>query len=317
MKKELSAAIISGNLKFLKAYIDSGNDFNEITFTTPDGYEETPIKLAILSQTNFEDSSEVTKLIVENSSDEKIAKVLLFFASEEKYLENMKALLECNVFVDLLHDNQTALLMATGNRNLKMTHLLLSYGANPEAGGEYGTALEEAKMISYEPAYEEMMISFMKGEPKSLFDFIDKDKVINQLNKWVHSLINFGKENQGNTFYVVAIDGGRLIANSIEKFKITLKNYQEQYPDSYFKEEKIKELEFSSGDFYFHQIEKEIDASNDSKIQLDLTFITQQKNDNRAEKDLLIEGLLKNKELFTKEMNITGDFKIMAYGHTY
>jgi len=317
MKDELSNAIISGNIEFLKAYIDKGNDFNGITLTAPGGYGKSPIELAVLSQSNYKGSLEITKFIIDNSSDEKIAEVLFSFASEEKYLENMKVLLQCDVFVDLPHQNRTALQMATGNRNLKMTHLLLSHGANPKAEGEYGTALEEAEGISYEPAFEKMMLSFMKGEPKSPFDFIDHEKVIKQVSKWVYSLITFGKEQQNNTFYAVAIDGNKVVANSIEKFEITLKKYQEKYTDSYTAEGEIKKLKYSAGDFSFHEIEKEMDVTNSSGVDLDLTFLTPQTNDNRTKKDLLIEGLLKNKELFTKEMNVTDDFIIMADGHTY
>ena len=40
-------------------------------------------------------------------------------------------------------------------------------------------------------------------------------------------------------------------------------------------------------------------------------------NDNRTEKDLLLEGLIKNKELFTKNMKISDDFRIYASGHIY
>jgi len=60
-----------------------------------------------------------------------------------------------------------------------------------------------------------------------------------------------------------------------------------------------------------------MDVTNSCGVDLDLTFLTPQTNDNRTKKDLLIEGLLKNKELFTKEMNVTDDFIIMADGHTY
>ncbi|PKH52658.1 hypothetical protein CXF68_18980 [Tenacibaculum sp. Bg11-29] len=325
MKQELSDAIISGDLEFLKTYIDNGNDFNGMTLSAPGGYGKEPIELAVLSQFDFKGSFEITKFVVNHSSDENISKMLYSFASEDKYLEKMKALLACDVFVDTLCDNRTALQMATGNGNLKMTHLLLTYGANPMADGKYGTALEEAEGISYEPVYEQMMLSFMKGIPKSPFDFVDKDSVIEKLNSWVYSLMCFGKENQDNTFYVVAIDGSQLVANSIEEFKVTLNRYQEVDPDDdddfddedEFDEAAIEKLKFSSGDFSFHKINKEIDPSNELKFDLDLSFLIPQEKDIRTKNDLLIAGLLKNKELFIKEMNVTDDFKIMAYGHTY
>ena len=317
MKKELSEAILTGGLNFLKTYVADGHDFNGMTLPVPGGYGKKPIELAILSQFDYEGSLELTKFIVDNSSDETIAEKLCGFASEDKYLEKMKALLACDVSVDLPEGKRTALQRATGNRNLKMVHLLLVHGADPKADGEYGTALEEAEGISYEPAYEQMMLSFMKGETVSPYDFIDQDRVVTKLHKWIYSLMNFGKDNQGNTFYVVAIDGSQLVANSIEKFNETLKSYQERFPDSYSDEADIKGLQFSSGDFSFHEIAKEIDPSDDSKIDLDLSFLAPQENECRTTDDLLIQGLLKNKALFTKEMNITDDFKIQAYGHTY
>ncbi len=318
MKEKLSNAIISGDLKFLESYFDNGNDFQGITLESPDGYGKKPIELAILSQIQFKGSSQITKLVQKHSSEQVLAEVLVSFASEDKYLNEMKALLEAGVFVDLAHENQTALQRATGNKNLKMVHLLLSYGADPNKSGEYGTALEKASKIHYEPAFKEMMVSFMNGVPKSPFDFVDKDEVIKKLNAWIYGLKTFAKDNKNHTFYALAIDGGKLKANSEEEFEGTLKKYRDDFPGDYVLEEEIKSLKFSVGDFSFYEIEKALDASiENDKTDIDLTFLKRQENDNRTAKDLMIEGLIKNKELFTKEMNITNDFKIMAYGHTY
>ncbi len=318
MEEKLSNAIISGDIQFLETYFNNGNDLKGITLVSPDGYGIKPIKLAILSQIRFKGSSQISKLVLKHSSEQVLAEVLVSFASEDKYLEEMKALLEIGVLVDLAHENQTPLQRATGNENLKMVHLLLSYGADPNKTGEYGSALEKANKIHYEPAFEKMMVSFMNGEPKSPFDFVDKDKIIRQLNSWIHCLKNFAKDNKNQTFYVLAIDGGQLKANSEEEFKATLKQYQDDFPGEYVHEEEINRLKFSVGDFSFYEIEKEIDAPlENDKTAIDLAFIKRQENDNRTEKDLLLEGLLKNKELFTREMNITNDFKIMADGHIY
>lgn len=316
MEEQLSNAIISGDLEFLKAYINEGNDFNQITLVAPDGYGKIPVELAVLSQLHYKGSIEITRLILENSNAESQAEILLNFASEDSYLEKMKALLESGIPVDLPYNNQTALQRATGNRNLKMVHLLLEHGADPNKSGEYGTAFEEAQKIYYEPAYQEMMTAFMSGKTSSPFDFVNKDGVISQLKNWIFSLLNLAKNNKNQTFYVIAIDGMRLIANSEEEFKITLKKYQRKFPRKYRLEEEIKSLKFNTGDFSFHEIQIQTDDLN-TDIDLDLTFLEKRKNENRTKNDLLFEGLLKNKELFTSEMNTTDDFKIVIKGHVY
>lgn len=316
MKEQLSNAIVSGNLEFLKTYINEGNDFNEMLLKDPNGYGELPLGLAVISQINYEGSAEVTQLILENSNEKDQAQVLVGFASEDTYLEKMKVLLETGIAVDLVFKNQTALQRATGNGNLKMVHLLLMYGADPNKNGEYGTALEAAKKIHYDRTYQQMMTAFMNGEKPSPFDFINKDEVISQLKTMLHSLKNFGKNNKNHTFYVVAIDDGQLKANSEEKFTATLKKYQEKYPNKYYLENAIKSLKFNPGDFSFHIETESLDDLNTS-VNLDLTFLEKQENENRTKKDLLFEGLIKNKEIFTCEMNTTDDFEIISERHTY
>ena len=241
---------------------------------------------------------------------------MLNFASEDSYLEKMKVLLESGIPVDLAYNNQTALQRATGNRNLKMVHLLLENGADPNKSGEYGSAFEKAKTIHYEPAYQEMMTTFINGKTSSPYDFVNKDEVISQLKNWILSLLNLASNNKNQTFYAVAIDGMRLTANSEEEFKVTLKKYQRRFPQKYRQEEEIKSLKFNTGDFSFHEIQIQTDNLN-TNLDLDLSFLEKRENENRIKKDLLFEGLLKNKELFTSEMNTTDDFKIIKKGHVY
>lgn len=318
MEEQLSNAIVSGNLEFLKTFINEGNDFNEMILEAPNGYGEIPLKLAVLSQINYEGSAEINKLILENSNEKNQSEVLLYFASEDTYLEEMKILLETGIAVDLVLNNQTALQRATGNRNLKMVHLLLMHGADPNKNGEYGTAFDEAKKIHYDLKYQQMMTAFMNGETPSLFDFINKNEIISQLKTMLHSLKNFGKNNKNHTFYVVAMDDFQLKANSEEEFAATLKEYQSRLPQKYHLENAIKSLKFNPGDFSFH-IEKQTESLDDLNtfVNLDLTFLEKQENENRTEKDLLFEGLIKNKEIFTCEMNTTDDFEIISKRHTY
>ncbi len=317
MEEKLSKAILSGDLEFLQSYLNEGGSFNQMTLIAPDGFGKIPLELSVLSQIDHKRSSQITKLILENSDIEDQAEVLVSLASEDKNLEAVKTLLDSGISVDLLHNGQSALQRATGNKNLKMVYLLLHYGADPNQKGEYGTALQLAKEIYYEPAYLGMMEAFLKGQPKSPFDFIDKDKVKKKLITWAICLENFGKDHKDQTFYVLAIDGGKLKANSEEAFQSTLKTYQEQFPN-YNQQEKIHSLKFSPGDFSFHQIETEIEGSpEDYKVNIDFSFMEPLENDNRTEKDLLLEGLLTNKQVYTREINITNDFKIIVNGHSY
>ncbi|WP_109098519.1 ankyrin repeat domain-containing protein [Aquimarina sp. AU58] len=317
MEEKLSKAILSGNIEFLRSYINEGGHFNTMTLKSPDGYGKKPLELAVLSQIKHDGSSEITKLIIENSDIEDQAEVLVALASEDKGLKEVNILLESGVSVDVLHNGQSALQRATGNSNVKMVHLLLHHGADPNKKGEYGTALELAEEMYYEPAYIGMMEGFLKGQPKSPFDFVDKDKVKKRLITWAICLENFGKNHKDQTFYVLAINGGKLIANSEEAFRATLKTYQDQFP-SYNQPEKIQALKYSPGDFSFHQIETEIEgAIEEYKGAIDFSFMQPQENDTRTEKDLLIEGVLKNKQVYTQNIKITNDFRMMTPGHSY
>ncbi|MEM9687131.1 MAG: ankyrin repeat domain-containing protein, partial [Bacteroidota bacterium] len=150
MEKKLSNAIISGDLDTVRSYIADGGKFEGLILLSPDGYGKKPIELAALSQIHHNGSAQMTKLIKENSSEEDNAKMLVSFASEDINLGEVEVLLESGVFIDSIYQNETALQRATGNRNLKMVHLLLTHGADPKKDGEYGTALENAEKI-YDP----------------------------------------------------------------------------------------------------------------------------------------------------------------------
>ena len=58
--EELSVAIISGSLEFLKNHVVNGNDFNGMTLSAPGGYGKKPIELAVLSQFDHKGSLELS-----------------------------------------------------------------------------------------------------------------------------------------------------------------------------------------------------------------------------------------------------------------
>ncbi|MDR7212075.1 DUF4303 domain-containing protein [Flavobacterium piscis] len=318
MTDTISKAILSGDSLFLNSYLNQGGNFNKMTLTTPDGYGAPAIKLAVLAQLKYNVPNEITRLVIENSSIEDKASALRSYSSEDKYLREMDIVLKNGIPVDLMFKNQSALQLATGNGNQKMVHLLLVHGADPNLEGEYGSALESAKEIHYDRTFQQMMESFLIGEQKSPFDLVEKESIISQINSWISSLISFAKKHANQTFYVLAIDAGRLKANSEEKFLSTLKKYQEEYPNSYNTAEKINNLKFNPGDFSFHSIEEEKDEPFiDYSKELDVSFLIRKKDDNRTAKDLLFEGLLLNQKYFLTELRVTTDFKIKSPNHIY
>lgn len=300
----------------MNSYLNQGGSFNKMTLITPQGHGISVIKLAILAQMKYNVSKEITKLIIENSSVEDQASTLHSYSSEDKYSKEMEILLKNEVPVDLIHQNRSALQLATGNGNLKMVHLLLVHGANPNLEGEYGSALDLAKERYYDPSFQLMMESFLLGEPKSPFDFVVKEEIIAQINTWINTLLGFGKKHNHENFYVLAIDSSMLKANSEEKFLITLKEYQTKNP-KYHNIEKINSLKFNPGDFSY-AIEKEKEAFfTDYSKELDLSFLIKKKDDNRTAKNLLFEGLVVNQNHFLTELRVTKDFKIIAPNHIY
>ncbi|WP_445456707.1 hypothetical protein [Flavobacterium sp. HNIBRBA15423] len=314
----ISKAILSGDSLFLNSYLNQGGNFNKLTLTTPDGYGVTAIQLAVLAQMKYNGLKEITKLVIENSSIEDKASALRSYSSEDKYIREMEIVLKNGIPADLMFENQSALQLATGNGNEKMVHLLLVHGADPNLEGKYGSALESAKKMYYAPSFQQMMESFLIGEQKSPFDFVEKESIISQINLWINSLISFAKKHTNQTFYVLAIDAGRLKANSEEKFLSTIKKYQKKHPNSYNTEEKINHLKFNPGDFSFHSIEEEKDEPFvDYGKELDLSFLIRKKDDNRTAKDLLFEGLLLNQKYFLTELRVTADFKIKSPNHIY
>ncbi len=316
MKEQLTTAIINGDVNFIQDYFTQGGKLDKLRLTAPNGYGVSPVELAATSHIHHQGNAQVVSLIVKNSSEDVLAESFIRFSSEDDNTAEVKSLLEAGVPVDIIHQNRTALQRATGNRNLKMVHLLLTYGADPNKEGEYGTALKEAKSIRYEPAYLGMMESFLEENPKSPFDFVNTDAIKSQLKDWLTAIHNFEKSNNDQKFYIIAIDGGRLSANSEEAFEATLKKYREDFTDSYREENEVQRLKFSAGDFSYHNIHEMKEITLDTN-NLDYSFLEPLPNDARTKKELLTEGLLLNKELFRKELNTTDDFKIQIFNHTY
>nr|WP_284149190.1 ankyrin repeat domain-containing protein [Leptospira weilii] len=269
--------------------------------------------MAAIAETKYKGSPEITKLILENSSAEEQGEVLYFFASEDKYLEQASALLRAGIQVDSGQENSTPLQLAVGNQNPKMVYLLLSYGADPNRKGEDGSAFDSADS---NPLYEGMLNSALNGNLKSPYYFIDLEKVKLSLNRWANSIQAFAQNNTDKTFYVFGIDGGRLVANSEEEFQKTLKKYQERYPDRYNQEDKIQSLRYNPGDFSFSIPEKWNDDAGDV-IHLDDSFLNPMENETRIEKELLRDGLILNRNLIFKDLKLSSDFRISAFGHVY
>ncbi|WP_061219555.1 ankyrin repeat domain-containing protein [Leptospira weilii] len=314
IEEQLNQAILSGNVSFITDYIQSGAGFGKITLVTPDGYGASPLRLAAIAETKYKGSPEITKLILENSSAEEQGEVLYFFASEDKYLEQASALLRAGIQVDSGQENSTPLQLAVGNQNPKMVYLLLSYGADPNRKGEDGSAFDSADS---NPLYEGMLNSALNGNLKSPYYFIDLEKVKLSLNRWANSIQAFAQNNTDKTFYVFGIDGGRLVANSEEEFQKTLKKYQEKYPDRYNQENKIQSLRYNPGDFSFSIPEEWDDRRAGDVIHLDDSFLNPMENETRIEKELLRDGLILNRNLIFKDLKLSSDFRISAFGHVY
>ena len=85
----ISKAILSGDLLFLNSYLSQGENFNKVTFTTPEGYRVSAIQLAVLAQMKYNGPKEITKLVIENSSIEDKTSALRSYSSEDKYIREM------------------------------------------------------------------------------------------------------------------------------------------------------------------------------------------------------------------------------------
>ncbi|AVQ13795.1 Uncharacterized protein XB16_3514 [Leptospira santarosai] len=146
---------------------------------------------------------------------------------------------------------------------------------------------------------------------KVAYDFVDLEKVKATLKIWVDSIRVFAEQHKDQKFYAFGIDAGELVANSEDAFQKTLANYLSKYGDRYNDEEKIRGLKYNAGDFSFHI---PIVESNDIQTELDFSFLNPQEDECRIEKELLRDGLICNREFIFKDLKITSDFKIFAFG---
>lgn len=73
----------------------------------------------------------------------------------------------------------------------------------------------------------------------------------------------FANKHKEETFYAFSIDASMLCLNSLEKFDITLKYYQQQYPESYKKPEDIEGLKYNTGDWEYQGFEDLGDGFDD------------------------------------------------------
>ncbi|MGQ2870513.1 ankyrin repeat domain-containing protein [Leptospira santarosai] len=271
------------------------------------------MELAAIAEAGGSGSPEVTKLILERSSEETQTNVLYSFASEDSNLNFTKALLKAGIKPDGMVENQTALQRAVGNGNPKTVYELLRYGADPTKKGKYGSAIEMAEEY-FNKVYSKIIKSAAAGEVKSPYDFVDLEKVKATLKTWADSIRIFSEQHKDQKFYVFGIDAGELVANSEDAFQKTLTNYLSKYGDRYKTEEKIRELRYNAGDFSFRI---PIVKSDDIQTGLDFSFLNPQEDECRIEKELLRDGLICNREFIFKDLKITSDFKIFAFGHVY
>ncbi|RHX80785.1 ankyrin repeat domain-containing protein [Leptospira yasudae] len=312
IQEQLTQAILSGSVNVIADYIRSGAGFEKITLITPDGFGASPLRLAAIAEAKYKGSSEITKMILENSSVEEQENVLYSFASEDEYLEQTEALLRAGILPDIGTKDQTPLQLAVGNRNPKMVFLLLSYGADPSRKGKYGSAFDSAES---NPLFLGMLTSARSGKPKSPYYFVDLEKVKQVLNRWANAVRMFAQNHKEKTFYVFGIDGSRLVANSEEEFQRTLKKYQDNYPDRYNQEDKIQFLRYNPGDFSFSMPEISVDL--EENILLDHSYLNPIENETRTEKELLKDGLILNRNAIFKDLKLSADFRISAFGHIY
>lgn len=313
MSNSLKEFILNGDVPAVRSYLESGGSFENVTVVDPKGFGRTPLELAAIAEAGGSGSPEVTKLILERSNEETQAKALYGFASEDHNLNFTKALLKAGIKPDGAIENRTALQLAVGNGNLKTVYQLLRYGADPTKEGEYGSAIKIAEG-NFNKLHSEMLKSAAAGDVKSPYYFVDLNKVKSTLKIWANSIRVFAEQHKYQKFYIFGIDGSALVANSEDAFQKTLANYQSKYGDRYNDEEKIRGLKYNAGDFSFHI---PIVESNDKQTELDFSFLNPQEDESRIEKELLRDGLMHNRDSIFKELKITDDFKIFAFGHIH
>ncbi|TGK38396.1 ankyrin repeat domain-containing protein [Leptospira gomenensis] len=313
MSNPLTVFIRNGDVLSIRNYLESGGSFENVTVVDPKGFGRTPLELAAIVEAGGSGSPEVTKLIFEKSNEESKTSALYAFASEDYNINFTKILLKTGVEPDGAIKNRTALQLAVGNGNPKTVYELLRYGADPAKTGQYGSAIEIAEGNSNE-LYSKMLKSAIEGKVKSPYDFVDLESVKAKLKTWADSIRVFAEQHKDQKFYVFGIDAGELVANSEEAFQKTLSNYLSKYGDRYKDEEKVRGLKYNAGDFSFRI---PIVQSDDIKSELDFSFLNPQEDESRIEKELLRDGLIHNRGWIFKELKITEDFKISAFGHIY
>lgn len=285
----LAAAIIAGDFAFVDSYLKSGAAVENITLVGPDGCGRAPLESAAIAEAIYGGSPAVTKAILDRSSLEQQGSVLQTFASENVFCDRMAALLRAGIQLDLLYKNQTALQVAVGNGNRKMAYLLLAHGADPELVGEYGSAI---KIAGYNDVLRGMLESAARGEVKPAYYFIDLAMIKSLLISWGKAIQRFAEEHKDKRFYVFGIQGFSLVANSEESFNRTLEDYRKKFPNKYVAESTVEKLRFSPGDFAFHF--DDLPASQES-IDLDFSFLSPRLDEQRAEPELFLDGLIHNK----------------------
>ncbi|AVQ13794.1 Ankyrin repeat protein [Leptospira santarosai] len=100
MANSLNEFILNGDVVSIRNYLESGGSFENVTVLNSEGFRVTPLELASIAEVGGSGSPEVTKLILERSSEETQTNILYRFASEDSNLNSTKALLKAGIKLD-------------------------------------------------------------------------------------------------------------------------------------------------------------------------------------------------------------------------
>lgn len=309
-EEALAAAMVAGEVAAVREWLATNPTLEKLTLRGPDDYGWSPLQLAAFAQTNYRGTAEVTALLVHASSQPQQAEALAFFASEDKYLAQARALLDAGVTADVARkEGGTALQLAAGNGNPKMVQLLLKRGANPNTEGPHGSAL---RCASSSPLLVAMMSAAAANQPFCLFALHDLEKLRVSLEAKARDVRAFLLANPTEVFFAVAFEGSRTKANSERHFEAALARGREDFPDAYREPAKVERLRYNPGDFGFV-----VPAAPTASVPpLDFACLVQRgPDDDRTVRDLVVETFELNRAAVLAGVKVPADFRFLAAKH--
>lgn len=309
-EEALATAMVTGNVAAVREWLATSPALEKLTLPGPDGFGWSPLQLAAFAQTKHHGVAEVTALVVRASSPLQRAEALAFFASEDEYLAQARALLDAGLSVDVVRkDGGTALQLAVGNRNPKMVQLLLKRGANPNTEGPYGSALKSASGTG---SLEAMLMAAAANEPFCLFALHDLDTLRPSLEAKARDVRAFLFANPTEQFFAVAFEGSRTKANSERHFEAALARAKESFPEAYQAPAKVQRLRYNPGDFGFV-----VPAAPTAAVPtLDFACFEQRgPDDDRTVSDLVVETFELNRAVVLGGLKVPADFRFLAAKH--